>query len=47
MLGYIIKLTPSIGSFCFEPFKKKLSLYVIFIMMDMARKPKATVVVLI
>jgi hypothetical protein len=30
---YITKLMTSIGSICFETFKKKLLLYVIFIMM--------------
>ena len=30
----ITNLTPSIGSSCFETLKKELSLYVIFIMMD-------------
>ena len=38
---YIPKLTPSIGSLCFETIKKKLSLYVVFIRMNIAEQ-KAT-----
>ena len=34
---YVTKLTLSIGSSCFETFKKKLSFYVVFIMLDIAQ----------
>ena len=33
---FIPNLTPSIGSSCFDTFKQKLSLYVVFIIMDIA-----------
>ena len=34
---YLPKATPSVASLCFEPFEKKLQIYVFFILMDFGK----------